>query len=141
MHRTERCFRQLHERIVRLESGQTSQGPTDEQVERVLRKILAEKFSGPPIHHHKKRDTMQDGNYFVRDPNDSPYPKPVKIDVASLLVSPDSVPSQAYAETFHMLENRLNTFPGTDLLTPGEDDDVNIKTNVEFKESRSSGSV
>jgi hypothetical protein len=141
MHRTERCFRQLHERIVRLESGQTSQGPTDEQVERVLRKILAEKFSDPPIHHHKKRDTMQDGNYFVRDPNDSPYPKPVKIDVASLLVSPESVPSQAYAETFHMLENRLNTFPSTDLLTPGEDDDEHIKTNVEFKESRSSGSV
>jgi hypothetical protein len=108
----------------------------------VLRKILAERFSDPPIiHQHKKRDTMQDGNYFVRDPDDSPYPKPCKIDVASLLVSPESVPSQAYAETFHMLESRLNTFPGTDLLTLGEDDDENIKTNVEFKEIRSSDSV
>jgi hypothetical protein len=132
MNRTEQCFRQLHERILKLETGQVSQAPTDEQVEHVLRKILAERFFDPAIHHHRKRDTMQDGGYFVRDPNASPYPTPVKIDVASLLVSPESVPSQAYTETFRMLENRLNTFPETNLLTPGEDDDKDIKTNVEF---------
>jgi hypothetical protein len=141
MHRTERCFRQLHERIVRLETGQASQTPTDEQIERVLRKILAERFSDPAIHHHKKRDTMQDGDYFVRDPNDTPYPKLVKMDIASLIVSPESVPSQAYTETFRMLESRLNTYPGPD-LTPGEDDDdEDIKTNTEFQENRTSGSV
>jgi hypothetical protein len=138
MHRTERCFQRLHERIVRLEENQSSHAPTDEQVERVLRKILAERFSDSAIHHHKKRDTMQDGGYFARDLNESPYLKPIKIDPASLFVSPESVPSQAYTETFHMLENRLEAFP---LLTPGEDDDEDIETNVEFKESRSSGSV
>lgn len=43
MHRTELCFRALHHRITRLEERELLQGPTDEQVERVLRKILAEK--------------------------------------------------------------------------------------------------
>jgi hypothetical protein len=44
MHRTELCFRALHDRITWLEERVVWQGaPSDEQVERVLRKILAEK--------------------------------------------------------------------------------------------------
>lgn len=44
MHRTEACFRALHERVVRLEQErELYMRPTDDQVERVLRKILAEK--------------------------------------------------------------------------------------------------
>jgi hypothetical protein len=37
------CFRALNDRIIWLEKREAGQAPSDEQVERVLRKILAEK--------------------------------------------------------------------------------------------------
>jgi hypothetical protein len=130
MHRTELCFRGLHERILRLEERPSVLEPTDEQVERVLRKILAERFADPATcHHAAKQETLKNVDYFVKDPNDSPYPKPVIMDVNSILVSPDSVPSKAYTETFQMLEDRLREFPGTALNIPEyNDENFQIKT-------------
>ncbi|KAF1832742.1 hypothetical protein BDW02DRAFT_411569 [Decorospora gaudefroyi] len=109
IHRTELCFRQFHERITRLEEQQNFPGPTDEQVERVMRKILSEKFADPTIHHvEKDRNPTKDRDAFVGNPNDFPLSK---IDVASLLVSPESIPSKTYTETFQMLESRLDGYP------------------------------
>ncbi|KAF1947271.1 hypothetical protein EJ02DRAFT_365485 [Clathrospora elynae] len=136
MQRTELCFRGLHERIVRLEEGEALQGPTDEQVERVLRKILAERFADPVIHHVGKRRTMEEGEHFVRNPEDQSHPRPVAMDIASLLVSPESVPSKAYMETFHMLENRLDNFPRIDLNTSDPDHDEDSKTNINAKNTQ-----
>ncbi|CAA9965675.1 hypothetical protein PTMSG1_09034 [Pyrenophora teres f. maculata] len=120
MRRTESCFRKLHERVLLLEQRPSSiQAPTDEQLERVLRKILAERFSDSGMHHHVNKDDMvRDEGWFVKDP----YPKSIKMNVASLLVPPESVPSQAYTDTFRMLDDTLDGFPGEDLL-PGENED------------------
>jgi hypothetical protein len=139
MRRTELCFRKLHERVLALEQRQTTQGPTDEQVERVLRKILDERFSNLDTHYVRKYDTMQDASWFVRDPNDLPYPRSIKMDVASLLIPPDAVPSKAYSETFRMLESGLRAFPDDHLLD--SDDEEDCKMNVGIKDNRSSRSV
>lgn len=139
MRRTELCFRKMHERILVLEQKQNIQGPTDEQVERVLRKILDERFSNLATHHVRKHDTMQDRSWFVRDPNDFPYPRSVKMDVASLLIQPDAVPSKAYSETFRMLENGLKGFPSDHSME--SDDEEDYKINVGIRDGRSSRSV
>jgi len=118
MRKTELCFRKLHERIQQLEQRPSLQAPTDEQLERVLRKILAERFSDPSMHHMKKDESIQDGGWFVKDP----FPRSVRMNVASLLVSPESVPSQAYTETFQMLEDELDSFPGEGLLAEENED-------------------
>jgi len=118
MRRTELCFRKLHDRILLLEQRPPIQAPTDEQLERVLRKILAERFSGPDMHHMKTDDSVRDERWFIKDP----FPKSLKMNVASLLVPPDSVPSQAYTDTFRMLEDELDDFPGGDLLSQENED-------------------
>ncbi|EUC40844.1 hypothetical protein COCMIDRAFT_107768 [Bipolaris oryzae ATCC 44560] len=125
MRRTELCFRKMNERILRLEQKQLTHGPTDEQVERVLRKILAERFAPLDMPQVKLADHTQSVGWFVQDPNEHLYPRSIKMDVASLLVSPESVPSRAYAETFQMLEDDVNDYPGDDLLMD-EDEDQKI---------------
>ncbi|KAI4653982.1 hypothetical protein J4E93_001750 [Alternaria ventricosa] len=139
MRRTELCFRKMHERILVLEQRQNIQGPTDEQVERVLRKILDERFSDLATHHVRKHDTTQDRSWFVKDPNDLPYPRPMKMDVASLLIQPDAVPSKAYSETFRMLEDGLRSFPVDHSMD--SDDEEDYKINVGIRDGRSSRSV
>jgi hypothetical protein len=139
MRRTESCFRKMHERILVLEQSQVTQGPTDKQVERVLRKILDERFSDLTTHHARKQDAMQGPSWFVRDPNDFPYPRSIKMDVASLLISPDAVPSKAYSETFRMLENGLREYPSDRSMD--SDDDEDFKINVSVRDSRTSRSV
>lgn len=136
MHRTELCFRELHERVTTLEEHQVSQGPTDEQVERLLRKILAERFSySDPQSPEGVRDVngnhaLGGGRKFLA------YPKPIAIDPASLVVEPDSVPSKAYSETFHMLESRLATFPYVSSPTSQDDvKDIKVDPNVGVAES------
>ncbi|KAF7564620.1 hypothetical protein PtrM4_040540 [Pyrenophora tritici-repentis] len=106
------------ERILLLEQRPPIQAPTDEQLERVLRNILAERFSDPVMHHMKKDDVARDEGWFVKDP----YPKSIKMNVASLLVPPESVPSQTYTDTFRMLEDGLDGFPGEDLLSEENED-------------------
>ena len=139
MRRTELCFRKLHERVLLLEQRQAVQGPTDEQVERVLRKILDERFSDLGSHHVRKLDAVQDPSWFVKDPRDIPYPRSIKMDVASLIIPPDAVPSKAYSETFRMLESGLRGFPGDYMLD--SDDEQDCKMNVGTRDSRSSRSV
>ncbi|CAG5178047.1 uncharacterized protein ALTATR162_LOCUS8508 [Alternaria atra] len=139
MRRTELCFRKLHERILLLEQKQAVQGPTDEQVERVLRKILDERFSDLGSHHGRKLGAVQDRSWFVRDPNDLPYPRSIKMDIASLIIPPDAVPSKAYSETFRMLEHGLRGFPRDHLLDSDDDEDCKMKVGI--KDSRSSHSV
>jgi hypothetical protein len=139
MRRTELCFRKMNERILRLEQKQLAQGPTDEQVERVLRKILAERFAPLDTAQVKLTDHTQSVAWFVRDPDEHLYPRSIKMDVASLLVSPESIPSRAYAETFQMLEDDINHYPGDDLLIGDEDEDQ--KTYFGHDGSRLSRSV
>lgn len=114
MQRTEQCFRALHQRVLVLEERQTWRGPTDEQVERVLRKILAEKFS-EGTSHFQNPNAMKEGDYFVQDPKIPATPRPVAIDPAALIVEPDAVPSKAYAETFRMLDHQLVDYPGIEM--------------------------
>jgi hypothetical protein len=123
MRRTELCFRKMNERLLRLEQKQLTQGPTDEQVERVLRKILAERFATLDVPQIKLAPLEPGVAWFVKDPNDHLYPRSIKMDVASLLVSPESVPSRAYMETFKMLEDDVNDYPGDDLLDDDEEED------------------
>jgi hypothetical protein len=126
MHKTEECFRSLHERILHLEQ-QAWRGPSDEQVERVLRKIIAERFADvrlPPetqIPHTGATPAFKQSDSFLESARNLSISRPVAIDPASLLVEPDSVPSRAYAETFRMLETRLAGYPQTALDEPAED--------------------
>ncbi|KAF1841776.1 uncharacterized protein K460DRAFT_293559 [Cucurbitaria berberidis CBS 394.84] len=133
MHRTELCFRALHERILYLEDRQAWQGPTDEQVERVLRKILAEKFSDAGMQQAENPNTMKDSDYFVENPKDLAIVRPIAIDPASLLVEPESMPSKAYAETFQMLESHLARFPHIQSSQSAQDNVKGIKMNIDVK--------
>lgn len=138
MRRTELCFQKMNQRILRLEQKHIVQGPTDEQLERVLRKILSERFSPPETRPGKMMDHGQGGAWFVKDPNEHLYPKSIKMDVASLLVSPESVPSRAYLETFQMLEDDVNDYPGDGLL---DDDEEDRKMHFDSNGNRQSRSV
>jgi hypothetical protein len=132
MHRTELCFRALHERITWLEERQALHGPSDEQVERVLRKILAEKFVEGHTQHVHNPNVMKEGDFFVEDRRNLAILSPVAMDPASLFVDPEAVPSKAYVETFNMLERHLSDFPDVDLrkTTPPHPRDVKPNSNV-----------
>lgn len=124
MHKTELCFREMHHRLVHLEEKQAPFGPTDEQVERAVRKILAEKFSSTgsqPV-----EDLGAGRDHFVEDRNLLAFPKPILYDPASLIVDPESVPSKKYVETFQQLEKELVGFPNTKLneYDSGDDDEA-----------------
>ena len=110
MQRTEDAFLALHQRISYLEERQ-ARGPSDEQVERVLRKILAERFASDNSHRTDSMDMVKGSNFFVEDAKNRSTIRPINIDAASLFVEPESVPSRAYAETFQMLEGRLAEYP------------------------------
>ncbi|KAF2819966.1 hypothetical protein CC86DRAFT_123403 [Ophiobolus disseminans] len=142
MHRTELCFRALNDRIIWLEERQEWKGPSDEQVERVLRKILAEKFSHDGTqeapHNH---NVMKEEDYFVEDRRDLGVPRPVAMDAASLVVDPEAVPSKAYAETFRMLEMQLDKFPNVDLRKASRQEAGDVKTHYEPNRPRGSDSV
>ncbi|CAO2657402.1 Nn.00g035280.m01.CDS01 [Neocucurbitaria sp. VM-36] len=138
MHRTELSFRALHERITFLEDRQAWQGPSDEQVDRVLRKILAEKFSDAGMQRVQNPNTMKDGDYFVENPKDLAIPRPIAIDPASLLVEPEAVPSKTYADTLDMLESRLSRFEPNQ---SAHEDVKDVKMNIDVKKSRSSNDV
>ncbi|KAJ4374111.1 hypothetical protein N0V83_002850 [Neocucurbitaria cava] len=138
MHRTELSFRALHERIMFLENRQAWEGPSDEQVERVLRKILAEKFSDAGMQQVQNPNIMKDGDYFVENLKTLASPRPISIDPASLLVEPEAVPSKAYAETLDMLESRLSRFEPNQ----STNQDVKpLKMNIDVKKPRSPDNV
>ncbi len=140
MRRTEACFRSFHQRLLQLEERQTWAGPSDEQVERVLRKILAEKFASPGI--QTSSTPVSDDEYFVANPKELAFPKPVAIDPATLFVEPDSVPSKAYAETFRMLNHGLAGYPHIEMNQYQPDDAKDIKLEMmDSKKPRYSNSV
>ncbi|KAF2738500.1 hypothetical protein EJ04DRAFT_509643 [Polyplosphaeria fusca] len=115
MHRTEISFRALHERIAFLEERQASQRPTDEQLERVLRRILAEKFAGRETQRTEDLNATTPA-YFVEKPGDDMVvPEAIPIEIASIQVDPEAIPSRTYSETLRMLENKLPSFPSINL--------------------------
>jgi len=116
MQRVEASFRALHERIEYLERHQTGQGPSDEQVERVLRKILAERFGAAGSPRFDNSTQSNDGGFSVKRPNtESSIPRTISFDPATLQVDPDAVPSKAYGQAFQMLEKGLQKFPQVDV--------------------------
>lgn len=122
MRRTEHAFRAMNRRILALEQREAR--PTDEQVERALRKIFADKFADPGLQKMKISNVMKEGEYFVGDPNaDGVIPYAIEMDPDTLQVDPDGYPSEKYRETLEMLEGKVNQFPDLDSSNPGEDDD------------------
>lgn len=116
MQRTESCVQMLHERILSLEGRQQSdQGPSDEQVERVLRKILAERFGDPSTARSERPEDTKPTSYFAGSNGGLAILKPLVIDPALLVIDPAAVPSKAYSDTMNMLETRLAEFPNSDL--------------------------
>lgn len=116
-----------------LEERQAWQGPTDEQLERVLRKILAERFANEGPQRTDSMNLVKGGDFFVEDARKRSSIKPITIDAASLFVEPESVPSRAYAETFQMLEGRLTDYPRFE--EPVEEGAWDGKVKVEYGRS------
>ncbi|KAF2632577.1 hypothetical protein BU25DRAFT_77785 [Macroventuria anomochaeta] len=133
LQRTEGAFQALHQRVSRLEERQAWREPSDEQVERVLRKILAERFAndGP----HQTDSMIKSNDFFVEDAKSRSTIGPIHIDAASLFVEPESVPSKAYAETFQMLEGRLTEYPCIHQEESAEKDAVDGRIKVEYERS------
>jgi hypothetical protein len=92
------------------------QAPSDEQVERVLRKILAERFSGG----QEPSSTVKEEAPFVEDRKNLINLRPIRIDPAMLFVHPNDVPSRAYVETMDQLNKQLETFPSIENNTTVE---------------------
>jgi hypothetical protein len=116
MQRVESSFQALHERLCYLEQRQAAQGPTDEQVERVLRKILAERFAEPGTQRLDNAEKSMSSEWLekIRNPEAS-IPKTISLDAATLQVDPDAVPSKAYGQALQMLEMGLQKFPQADV--------------------------
>ncbi|KAJ4340094.1 hypothetical protein N0V87_002714 [Didymella glomerata] len=130
LERTESAFQALEFRVSRLEERQVI-GPSDEQVERVLRKILAERFANDGSHRTDSIGLMKDNNLRLEDAKGRSSIRPIRIDAASLFVEPESVPSKAYTETFQMLEGRLTEYPRMSGEAPAENVDGKIKVEYE----------
>jgi hypothetical protein len=138
LRRSEAAFRALHERVLFLEQQQASQGPSDEQVERVLRKILSERFGDTGTPHDKSPSRTKDVEFFVKPPdNSTSIPRAPIVDQDMLLVDPDAVPSRAYSQTFQMLERGLSHYPqvedATPVMreTPSKDEDVSKRPEIQ----------
>lgn len=135
LQRTEDCFRALHNRVLYLEERQAWQGPSDEQLERVLRRILAERFTTDEQQRTDKMNLVKANNACVEDARTRSSIRPITIDAASLFVEPESVPSRAYAETFQMLEGRLTDYPRLHEEEPADGDASNGKIKIEYERS------
>lgn len=135
LQRTEDCFRALHNRVLYLEERQAWQGPSDEQLERVLRRILAERFTTDEQQRTDTMNLVKANNACVEDARTRSSIRPITIDAASLFVEPESVPSRAYAETFQMLEGRLTDYPRLHEEEPVDGDASNGKIKIEYERS------
>lgn len=135
MSRTEQAFQAMHQRLVYLErrlNTSDRSALSDAQVERVLRKILAEKFTadtnttphsevsefmrhqnGPdPRHHPLPAGAPEGGSFVLKD--DLIVPKRVEIDIKSLLVDPEAMPTAAFGRDMERLQHNLRDFPQLD---------------------------
>lgn len=142
MHRTELCFRAMHQRIVRLED-RAYQGPSDEQVERLLRKILAEKFSESEERANLSQNShiMKEEEYFVEDLRDQTRLKPVAVDPALLFIDPEAVPSMAYANTMRVLDQQLMDYPNLDQKKMLDSETEHLKPSHDTRQPKSSHDV
>lgn len=136
LRRSEDAFRALHERVLYLEQRQAGQGPTDEQVERVLRKILAERFADGGAQRSESLENARDGQYFVKPPDNTSIPRAPNINGKLLLVDADAVPSKAYGQTFKMLQKGLSEYPQVDLTKSYQKSD-SPENEETFKQSQS----
>lgn len=138
MHRVETSFQALHERIEYLEQRQAGEGPTDEQVERILRKILSERFADANVGHVGGSSGRKDANAFLRKPDTSlSVPKAIPISITELEVNPEAMPSKAYGQSFQMLEKELSNFPRVDTTKSArKDNNTAEKLDTEFKRPR-----
>jgi len=132
LERTEAALHALNFRVSRLEERQVI-GPSDEQVERVLRKILAERFANEGSQRTGSISLMKDNSLRLEDAIGRSSIRPIRINAASLFVEPESVPSKAYAETFQMLEGRLTEYPRMPEEAPAEN--MGGKIKVEYERS------
>lgn len=132
LQRTEYALQALSLRISRLEERQVTES-SDEQVERVLRKILAERFANDGSHRTDSMNLIRD-DFSLENTKGRSTIRPIRISAASLFVEPESVPSKAYTETFQMLEGRLTEYPCIH-EEPAEDDVIDGKIKVEYKKS------
>jgi hypothetical protein len=124
-----------------LEERQAWQKPSDEQLERVLRKILAERFADGERQPVQSPNVTKEEDQFVEDRRKSAVLSPVAIDASSLFVEPDAVPSKAYTDTFNMLENHLVGYPNIDMKRTVVEDTRDQKRSYGFMESRSLDAV
>jgi len=126
MQRTEQSFRAMHQRLVYLEERESWQGPSDEQLERVLKKILAEKFSDADVQQEEQLpEALKNEKYFVERPKeDASVPNAIPINMAALQVDAVAVPSVNYLQTLRMLESELVDFPHVDLSRNTQRDSV-----------------
>lgn len=126
---TENCS----DRITHLEQQQqASESPSDEQVERVLRKILAERFGESTTQPEPTLGQAKGGGYFVRPSDGISVPRAPPIDPMMLVVDPEAVPSKQYGQTFKLLEQGLNQYPSVKINVAGLDDTA-IKEEEVFK--------
>ena len=136
MQRTEQSFRAMHQRLVYLEEREAWQGPSDEQLERVLKKILAEKFNDTDVPRGEQPpNALKNGTYFMERPKeDASVPKAIPIDMAALQVDAAAVPSENYLQTLRMLESELVDFPHVELNRNTQRDSVHDQkdTSLDF---------
>jgi len=114
-------------------------------VERVLRKILAEKFAmqnetprseppelghhqdGPDPRTHSLPGRMPESGQYIPYKDDFIPPKPIPMDVDSFKVDPKAVPSDAWKRDMERLAQSLDPYP-------------NLDSSKRPKNNRSSGS-
>ncbi|KAF2192208.1 hypothetical protein K469DRAFT_553764 [Zopfia rhizophila CBS 207.26] len=113
MTRTERSFQAMNARIMYLENRQAWKGPSDEQVERILRKILAEKFAeNAAVQRVENPNVMENGQFYVQKPTDDlVVPKPLVVDSGILSVDSNAVPSDSWKKDFDLLKQQLAESP------------------------------
>jgi hypothetical protein len=135
MTRTEQAFQAMHQRLIylerRLDTSDRS-ALSDAQVERVLRKIMAEKFAmeGNPTPHSEVSEFMhpqdgpdprfhqlparrpEGGSFIMKD--DLIVPKRVDVDLKKLLVDPEAMPTPAFGRDMERLQHNIRDFPQLD---------------------------
>lgn len=79
------------------------------------------------------RNIMKEEEYFVEGRRQLAIPKPIAMDIASLIVDPEAVPSKAYAETFRMLETQIKDFPNIELGRAPRPQAREVNTNHEYR--------
>ncbi|KAF2201104.1 hypothetical protein GQ43DRAFT_372275 [Delitschia confertaspora ATCC 74209] len=133
MAKTEQAFQAFHQRLVYLEKRLDTSDRTalsDAQVERVLRKILAERFAKSNQSTHQLPADGPPGGAFISNIKDNFVPpKPVAVDINKLLVDPNACPNPAWARDMAMLTQDLTSYPRQDPNTRTKSDPIRASSN------------